>query len=173
MNTKMLAAIGSAIDAGEATSAGKTRPRITRPRYTNPLKMTHKANGFCRTALHLLDAVKVGAHPPLIPGHEIAGRVATIGADVYTAKVGDLVGVHFEQPCGRCRQCRRQRTNLCEDGTTLGFDAPGGYAEFVVAKQTTILPLPPNSDVAFAALLDAAAPPRTERSWPSARPRKR
>src|SRR5439155_8665989 len=73
--------------------------------------------------------------------------------DVYTAKVGDLVGVHFEQPCGRCRQCRRQRTNLCEGGTTLGFGAPGGYAEFVLAKQTTILPLPPNFDVAFAAPL--------------------
>jgi len=111
------------------------------------------AAGVCRTDLHLLDEVKAGAHPPLIPGHEIAGRVATIGADVYTAKVGDLVGVHFEQPCGRCRQCRRQRTNLCEDGTTLGFDAPGGYAEFVLARQTTILPLPPNFDVAFAAPL--------------------
>jgi len=111
------------------------------------------AAGVCRTDLHLLDEVKAGTHPPLIPGHEIAGRVATIGADVYTAKVGDLVGVHFEQPCGHCRQCRRQRTNLCEDGTTLGFDAPGGYAEFVVAKQTTILPLPPNFDVASAAPL--------------------
>src|SRR3989442_2579140 len=130
------------------------------------------AAGVCRTDLHLLDEVKAGTHPPLIPGHEIAGRVATIGADVYTAKVGDLVGVHFEQPCGHCRQCRRQRTNLCEDGTTLGFDAPGGYAEFVVAKQTTILPLPPNFDVASAARWDAAAPPRTGRSWPSARPRK-
>ena len=111
------------------------------------------AAGVCRTDLHLLDEVKAGAHAPIIPGHEIAGRIATIGADVYTAKVGDLVGVHFEQPCGRCRQCRRQRTNLCEDGTTLGFDAPGGYAEFVVAKQTTILPLPPNLDLAFAAPL--------------------
>src|SRR5213594_3349740 len=111
------------------------------------------AAGVCRTDLHLLDEVKAGTHAPIIPGHEIAGRIATIGADVYTAKVGDLVGVHFEQPCGRCRQCRRQRTNLCEDGTTLGFDAPGGYAEFVVAKQTTILPLPPNLDLAFAAPL--------------------
>jgi len=111
------------------------------------------AAGVCRTDLHLLDEVKAGGHPPLIPGHEIAGRVAAIGADVYTAKVGDLVGVHFEQPCGRCRQCRRQRTNLCEDGTTLGFDAPGGYAEFVVAKQTTILPLPPSFDLALAAPL--------------------
>ncbi len=111
------------------------------------------AAGVCRTDLHLLDAVKSGEHPPLIPGHEIVGRITKVGDDVYTAKVGDLVGVHFEQPCGRCRQCRRQRTNLCEDGTTLGFDAPGGYAEFVVAKQTTILPLPPNLDLVLAAPL--------------------
>jgi len=111
------------------------------------------AAGVCRTDLHLLDEVKAGEHEPLIPGHEMAGRIAKIGDDVYTAKVGDLVGVHFEQPCGRCRQCRRQRTNLCEEGTTLGFDGPGGYAEFVVAKQTTILPLPPNFDPALAAPL--------------------
>jgi len=111
------------------------------------------AAGVCRTDLHLLEVVKAGEHPPLIPGHEIAGRITKIGPDVYTTKVGDLVGVHFEQPCGRCRQCRRMRTNLCEEGTTLGFDAPGGYAEFVVAKQTTILPLPPNFDLALAAPL--------------------
>ncbi len=109
--------------------------------------------GVCRTDLHLLDQVKTGEREPLIPGHEIAGRIAKVGADVYTAKVGDLVGVHFEQPCGRCRQCRRKRTNLCKEGTTLGFDAPGGYAEFVVAKQTTILPLPQNMGLALAAPL--------------------
>src|SRR2546427_563418 len=45
------------------------------------------------------------------------------------------------------------RTNLCENGTTLGFDAPGGYAEFVVAKQTTVLPFPPNLEPALAAPL--------------------
>src|SRR5437667_4769677 len=111
------------------------------------------AAGVCRTDLHLLDEVKAGEHEPLIPGHEIAGRIAKIGDEVYAAKIGDIVGVHFEQPCGRCRQCRRKRTNLCEDGTTLGFDVPGGYAEYVVAKQTTILPLPPNLDLAFAAPL--------------------
>src|SRR5256712_9758456 len=111
------------------------------------------AAGVCRTELHLLDEVKAGEHEPLIPGHEIAGRITKIGDDVYTAKVGDTVGVHFEQPCGRCRQCRRQRTNLCEEGTTLGFDLPGGYAELVVAKQTTILPLPRDFDLALAAPL--------------------
>jgi propanol-preferring alcohol dehydrogenase len=45
------------------------------------------------------------------------------------------------------------RTNLCENGTTLGFDAAGGYAEFVVAKQTTVLPVPPNLELALAAPL--------------------
>ena len=99
------------------------------------------AAGVCHTDLHLLDAVKAGGLPPLIPGHEIVGRITKIGGDVYSANVGDRVIVHFEQPCGRCRQCRRKRTNLCEEGHTLGFDSPGGYAEFVVAKQSTVLPL--------------------------------
>ena len=111
------------------------------------------AAGVCHTDLHLLDAVKAGTHDPLIPGHEIAGRVAKVGPDVYGSNVGDRVVVHFEQPCGTCRQCKRMRTNLCENGTTLGFDAPGGYAEFVVAKQTTVLPVPPNLEPALAAPL--------------------
>src|SRR5207245_365855 len=111
------------------------------------------AAGVCHTDLHLLDEVKAGNHDPLIPGHEIAGRVAKVGSDVYASNVGDRVVVHFEQPCGQCRQCKRMRTNLCENGTTLGFDAPGGYAEFVVAKQTTVLPFPPNLELALAAPL--------------------
>src|SRR2546427_573541 len=111
------------------------------------------AAGVCHTDLHLLDEVKAGNHDPLIPGHEIAGRVAKVGSDVYASNVGDRVVVHFEQPCGQCRQCKRMRTNLCENGTTLGFDAPGGYAEFVVAKQTTVLPFPPNLEPALAAPL--------------------
>ena len=111
------------------------------------------AAGVCGTDLHLLDDVKAGERKPLIPGHEIVGRVSKIGADVYTSSVGDRVVVHFEQPCGQCRQCRRKRTNLCEKGHSLGFDRPGGYAEFVVAKQTTVLPLPPNLEPAIAAPL--------------------
>jgi len=111
------------------------------------------AAGVCLTDLHLLDEVKAGEREPLIPGHEIAGRVTKIGADVYATSVGDRVVVHFEQPCGQCRQCRRKRTNLCENGHSLGFDVPGGYAEFVVAKQSTVLPLSPEMDMALAAPL--------------------
>ena len=111
------------------------------------------AAGVCRTDLHLLDEVTRGEREPLIPGHEIAGRVAKVGRDVYSAAVGDRVIVHFEQPCGHCRQCRRNRTNLCENGHSLGFDVPGGYAEFVVGKQSTVLPVSSDLDVAAAAPL--------------------
>ncbi len=111
------------------------------------------AAGVCHTDLHLLDGMSAPDSEPLIPGHEIVGRIAKVGGDVYSAAVGDRVVVHFEQPCGECRQCRRMRTNLCERGHTLGFDSPGGYAEFVVAKQNTVLPLPPNLDPAVAAPL--------------------
>lgn len=114
------------------------------------------AAGVCHSDLHLLDEVKAGDRDPIIPGHEIAGRVTEIGGDVYAIRQGDLVGVHFEQPCGRCRHCRRKRTNLCQEGTALGFGAPGGYAEFVVAKQFTVLPLPPDLDVSLAATLGCA-----------------
>src|SRR5437773_79670 len=123
-----------------------------RPGPEEVLVQVHAA-GVCRTDLHLLDQVKASERKPLVPGHEIAGRVSKIGADVYATNVGDRVVVHFEQPCGQCRQCRRMRTNLCEKGHSLGFDAPGGYAEFVVAKQNTVLPLPPNLDPAIAAPL--------------------
>src|SRR5207247_11219520 len=113
--------------------------------------LTVQAHGLCRTDLPLLDEVKASEPKPLVPGHEIAGRVSKIGADVYATTVGDRVVVHFEQPCGQCRQCRRMRTNLCEKGHSLGFDAPGGYAEFVVAKQNPVLHLPPHLDSAVQA----------------------
>src|SRR5437762_13534991 len=127
------------------------------------------AAGLCHTDLHLLGEVKAGERQPLIPGHEIVGRVSEIGADVYASSVGDWVVVHFEQPCGQCRQCRRKRTNLCEKGHSLGFDAPGGYAEFVVAKQNTVLPLPPNRIRPSRRPSVAAARRPTDRSWPLAR----
>ncbi len=109
--------------------------------------------GVCHTDLHVLDDVKAGRRPPLVPGHEIAGTVAKAGDDVYMLKEGDLVAVHYEQPCGQCRHCRRKRANLCQDGHTLGFDVPGGYAEYVKARQDTVLPLPPGMDPAEAAPL--------------------
>jgi len=111
------------------------------------------AAGVCRTDLHLLHEVQSGRRDPLVPGHEIAGRITQVGREVFMGSPGDVVGVHYEQPCGWCRHCRRKRTNLCQRGRSLGFDAQGGYAEFVVARQSTVLPLPPDLDPVDAATL--------------------
>jgi alcohol dehydrogenase, propanol-preferring len=111
------------------------------------------AAGVCRTDLHTRAAVKEGKRPPVVPGHEIAGRVTKLGSDVYMINAGDLVAVHYEQPCGACRHCRKKRTNLCQEGHSLGFDVPGGYAEYVAVKQSTVLPLPQDYDPSVAAPL--------------------
>lgn len=111
------------------------------------------AAGVCRTDLHTLEAVKEGRRPPVVPGHEIAGKVTKVGSDVYMINVGDLVAVHYEQPCGACRHCRKRRTNLCQEGHSLGFDVPGGYAEYVAVHQGTVLPLPQEYDPVLAAPL--------------------
>ena len=111
------------------------------------------AAGVCRTDLHTLEAVREGRRAPVVPGHEIAGKVSKVGSDVYMISPGDLVAVHYEQPCGACRHCRKKRTNLCQDGHSLGFDVQGGYAEYVAVKQSTVLPLPQAMDPAVAAPL--------------------
>ncbi len=111
------------------------------------------AAGVCRTDLHLLDEVKAGSRAPLVPGHEIAGKVTRRGGDVYRVNVGDPVAVHFEQPCGRCPMCRRKRANLCVKGTALGFSAPGGYAEYVAVRQDSVLTIPERMDMGLAAPL--------------------
>ena len=114
------------------------------------------AAGVCRTDLHTREDVHAGRRPPVVPGHEIAGTVAKLGSDVYMANVGDLVAVHYEQPCGSCRHCRKKRTNLCQDGRSLGFDVQGGYAEYVAVNQGTVLPLPKDHDPALAAPLSCS-----------------
>ncbi len=111
------------------------------------------AAGVCRTDLHTREAIREGRRPPVVPGHEIAGKIAKVGSDVYMINSGDLVAVHYEQPCGACRHCRKKRTNLCEDGHSLGFDIQGGYAEYVAVKQSTVLPLPQDFDPSVAAPL--------------------
>jgi len=64
--------------------------------------------------------------------------------------------VHFEVPCGKCRACVTKRTNLCENLTTLGFDLPGGYAEYVRVHEDNVLAAPANLDVEQAAVLSCS-----------------
>jgi D-arabinose 1-dehydrogenase-like Zn-dependent alcohol dehydrogenase len=91
--------------------------------------------GICRTDWHtwMGDWSWVGLAPPLpiTMGHEFAGEVTAVGAEVVNVNVGDRVAVPFHEACGTCPYCRAGRTNLCDAMEFLGMTHDGGYAEYV------------------------------------------
>jgi alcohol dehydrogenase, propanol-preferring len=93
------------------------------------------ACGVCRTDLHVVDGELTAPKLPLVPGHEIVGRVAAVGRDVSRFADGDRVGIPWlGWSCGQCRFCREGRENLCADGRFTGWTVDGGYAEFAVVS---------------------------------------
>lgn len=94
------------------------------------------ACGICRTDLHIVDGELSQPKLPLIPGHEIVGRVVKKGDDVTTLKEGDFVGVPWlAHTCGECKYCIRGQENLCKNALFTGYTINGGYAEYTVAYQ--------------------------------------
>lgn len=101
-----------------------------------------EACGVCRTDLHLLDG-EVSAREGVIPGHQVAGTVAAVGAGVTTLAVGDAVGVGWlASTCGACRFCTDGRENLCARARFTGRDVDGGYAEQAIADARFVFKLP-------------------------------
>ncbi|MDO3628377.1 zinc-dependent alcohol dehydrogenase family protein [Mucilaginibacter sp. BT774] len=92
------------------------------------------ACGICRTDLHVLDGELNKPKLPLIPGHEIIGRVMSAGKKVTGIKENDLVGVPWlGYTCGKCKYCRQDKENLCENAKFTGYTLDGGYAQYTVA----------------------------------------
>lgn len=115
------------------------------------------ACGVCRTDLHVIDG-ELGPHrSPVVPGHQVVGRVVATGSDVRRAGVGDLVGIAWlRSTCGACRWCRSGRENLCPDARFTGWDADGGYARFATVPEAFAYELPAGADpIAVAPLLCA------------------
>jgi propanol-preferring alcohol dehydrogenase len=101
------------------------------------------ACGVCRTDLHIADGEIAGARLPVIPGHEIVGRVVAAGAGAARYRVGDRVGVPWlGRTCGACRYCRSGRENLCDGARFTGLHLDGGYAEYALADEAYCLPIP-------------------------------
>ncbi len=101
------------------------------------------ACGVCRTDLHICDGELPFVRSPIVPGHEIVGRVETCGADVAELAPGDRVGVPWlGWTCGRCRYCASGRENLCDAARFTGYHLDGGYAEYAVADARYCFPLP-------------------------------
>jgi propanol-preferring alcohol dehydrogenase len=116
-----------------------------------------QACGVCRTDLHLIDGELPDPRLPVVPGHEIVGRVTSIGAGVSGFEVGQRVGIPWlGWTCGRCDACRRGQENLCDEARFTGYQIDGGYAEATVADARFCFPLPESyNDVEVAPLLCA------------------
>ncbi len=115
------------------------------------------ACAVCRTDLHVVDGDLRDGKRPLIPGHEVAGRVVALGEGVEAPAIGARVGVPWlGWTCGECRYCRGGRENLCPQARFTGYHLDGGYAEYLVADARYCLALPEGyDDVAAAPLLCA------------------
>lgn len=100
------------------------------------------ACGVCRTDLHIIDGELENPSLPLIPGHQIVGRVEAAGREVSRFAAGDRVGVPWlGRTCQNCRYCNSGRENLCDSALFTGYQIDGGYAEYTVADEQFCFPL--------------------------------
>jgi len=122
------------------------------------LQIAVEACGVCRTDLHIVDGELTDPKLPLVPGHQIVGTVAALGAGVAGFSLGDRVGVPWlGWTCGRCIYCTTGRENLCRLARFTGYHRDGGYAEAAVADARYVFPLPPGYSALEAAPLLCAA----------------
>jgi propanol-preferring alcohol dehydrogenase len=115
------------------------------------------ACGVCRTDLHVVDGELPDAKVPIIPGHEIVGRIDAIGAGVDGLRLGERVGIPWlGHTCGACPFCTGGHENLCDRPLFTGYTRDGGFATAAVADARFAFPLGEvGSDVALAPLLCA------------------
>jgi len=110
--------------------------------------------GICHTDLHIVEGELPLNRLPLIPGHQVVGRVTEVGPKAGRFQVGDRVGLAWlNHACGSCQYCRQGRENLCEGADFTGFTRDGGYAEYVAAPAAFAYRLPPELSGAGAAPL--------------------
>jgi alcohol dehydrogenase, propanol-preferring len=141
---------------------------------TNPLKLSDlpkpvpenneilvriAACGVCHTELDEIEGRTPPSRFPMVPGHQVAGRVEHLGPSANRFKTGDRVGVAWVySSCGVCSFCLSGRENLCPDFKATGRDVHGGYAEFIKVPQDSAYEIPGNlSDAQAAPLLCAGA----------------
>ena len=117
------------------------------------------ACGVCHTELDEIEGRTPPSRLPVIPGHQVVGRVESCGTGVTAYDIGDRVGVAWIfWACGHCDFCQRGLENLCPDFRATGRDADGGYAEFMLVPQEFACPIPDSlDDIETAPLLCAGA----------------
>lgn len=107
------------------------------------IQLRVEACGVCRTDLHLIDGELPHPELPIIPGHEIVGRITALGEGVSGFCTGQRVGVPWlGWTCGVCRFCLSGRENLCDSASFTGYQIDGGFAEYTVADERYCFALP-------------------------------
>src|ERR1035437_3316557 len=121
------------------------------------IRVKGAACGVCRTDLHVVDGELPNPQVPIIPGHEIVGRIDSLGAGVEGLHIGERVGIPWlGHTCGACPYCMRDQENLCDHPLFTGYTRDGGFATAVVADAHFAFPLGEvGDDVALAPLLCA------------------
>lgn len=120
----------------------------------NELRLRVEACGVCRTDLHVVDGELPDPKLPIVPGHEIVGRVDAIGPGAQGFSMGQRVGAPWlGKTCGCCSYCRDGRENLCDDPLFAGYTRDGGYATHMIADASYCFPLPDEGDPAALAPL--------------------
>ncbi|HMK56725.1 MAG TPA: zinc-dependent alcohol dehydrogenase family protein [Dissulfurispiraceae bacterium] len=117
------------------------------------------ACGVCHTELDEIEGRTPPSRLPIVPGHQVVGRIAAMGKGAGRFGVGDRVGIAWiNSACGSCRFCQEGRENLCADFAATGRDVDGGYAEYMTVREEFAYPIPEIfSDAEAAPLLCAGA----------------
>ena len=99
--------------------------------------------GVCRTDLHVVEGELPPRKSPVIPGHQVVGLVEKVGPNVSRFRIGDRVGIPWlHHTCGDCEYCRAGQENLCDHAAFTGYVVDGGYAEFTLAPERFVYPIP-------------------------------
>ena len=115
------------------------------------------ACGVCRTDLHVVEGELPPRKRPVIPGHQVVGSIESSGPQAGRFRQGTRVGIAWlHHTDGVCEYCRSGRENLCGNATFTGYTVDGGYAEYIVAPESFVYPIPEGfGDMAAAPLLCA------------------
>jgi len=98
------------------------------------IRVKIEACAVCRTDLHVVDGELTNPKLPIIPGHEIVGRIDAVGVGASAHRIGERVGVAWlGHSCGHCRYCVAEQENLCDDPLFTGYTRDGGFATHVIA----------------------------------------
>jgi propanol-preferring alcohol dehydrogenase len=127
------------------------------PLAPHQLRIAVSACAVCRTDLHVVDGELSHPRLPIVPGHEIVGRVTELGSAATRFKIGDRVGVPWlGWVCGECEFCKRGEENLCPNARFTGYQIDGGFASETIADERFVFALPVRySDEAAAPLMCA------------------